>query len=144
MGFTHYFTYSEIPPDLFTALARDVDVIVEHAKLHGIEVAPMTAEGEPPVPIADDLVIGLNGVPGEECEDFFLTGVPTSSFTKTNRQPYDLVVAAVLVRAGQLWGDRLTYTSDDGVLGYLDGHRLLAEVFGPSNPSFAIAFPGVS
>lgn len=60
--------------------------------------------------IIDEHCIRVNGVPGQDCEEFWITAPLTSDcwpFTKTNREPYDLIVKAILILAEHR-GDILT------------------------------------
>lgn len=161
MGYAHYWSRVEtpdgpLPPeprDAYGRLAFDALEIIDAAERRGIVLADgAAAPGSRPV--VDEGGIWLNGARPDHGESFAWpahTGEPWWADTPghrwwdactTNRQPYDLVVCAVLVRAGAHYGPSVRITSDGGWDGsrYPDGwwpewvpaRRLAVELFGPA------------
>lgn len=97
MGYTHYWRGWVTLSDSFIT---DVQAIIEQS---GVTIAGWDGEGEPTLTNEE---IRLNGsVVGDNDHETFLliNGVNRStSFCKTAHKPYDIVVAAILLRAANL------------------------------------------
>lgn len=160
MGYAHYWSRVETPdgplppepPDAYGRLAFDTLAIITAAERRGTALADgAAAPGSRPV--VDEGGIWLNGTRPDQAETFAWPAAPGPPWwtdmpghrwwdaCTTNRQPYDLVVCAVLIRAGVHYGPSARITSDGGWDGStLDGRwwpewvparQLVAELFGP-------------
>ena len=160
MGYAHSWSRVEtpdgpLPPeprDAYGRLALDTLAVIAAAEQRGITLADGAAEpGSRPV--VDEGGIWLNGTRPDHAETFAWPahpGEPWWSDTPghrwwdactTNRQPYDLVVCAVLIRAGTHYGPSVRISSDGGWNGtVIDGRsrpdwvparRLVVDLFGP-------------
>lgn len=104
MGFTRYFNGNvTITPEL----VEDVQTIVSNS---GVTIAGWDGTGEPQISVEE---IRFNGTDDESCETFAIVNGDNSNFCKTNREPYDIVVAAVLKRVSEL-NKNFTASSDGG------------------------------
>lgn len=93
MGFTRYFNGNvTITPEL----VQDVQNIVANS---GVAISGWDGTGEPQITLEE---IRLNGTDDESCETFAIINGDNHNFCKTNREPYDIVVAAVLKRVSEL------------------------------------------
>lgn len=125
MGYTHYWAYdpkSEAFRANFSRLVQDARRIVDWARDTGIEI--VGAMGEPDTnPILSESMISLNGSGTDSHETFHIALDPTPrelfrgspyarSFCKTARKPYDVVVAAILLRARQTMAPAFVIGSD--------------------------------
>jgi len=168
MGYSHYWYRIEtptgpLPPepaDAYARLAADTHTIVDAA---AVELADGAATPGSRAVIDDD-GIWLNSAPPLDVETFawpsqagrepWWTTRPGERWwdaCKTNRQPYDLVVCAVLIRAGTHYGPSLQVSSDGAWDGStIDGRfwpewtaarRLVVDLFGPTADTNPLVTP---
>lgn len=159
MGYSHHWSRVEtpegpLPPepvDAYGRLALDTLAIIDAADRLGVSLADGAAmPGSRPV--VDEGGIWLNGAPPDEAETFAWPAGPGEPVwtdmaghrwwdaCKTNRQPYDLVVCAVLIRAGTHYGPSVLISSDGGWDGtsyagtwwpeWVTARHLVVELFG--------------
>lgn len=159
MGYAHYWSRVEtpdglLPPeprDAYGHLAFDTLAIIGAAGRRGIALADGAAvPGSRPV--VDEGGIWLNGVRPDHAETFAWPAIPGEPWwtdlpghrwwdaCSTNRQPYDLVVCAVLIRASAHYGPSVRLSTDGGWDGTADAsawypewvsaRRLVIELFG--------------
>lgn len=117
MGYTHYWTVKD--PDKVKAvlprIVADARIIIRNA------VTPVAnwegKEGTKPT-LGPKVGISLNGVGDDAYESFIFPPKPSPyrdklrGFTKTAREPYDLVVTAILRRVEHHAGDAVEIESD--------------------------------
>jgi len=147
MGYTHYYSFVPASPEFrsaFPQLLADTRQILDDLTAKGVPTAGPMGDGQP---MLTANVIAFNGVgPEDDYESFALeTGQDPSiarhapdgqtfvwTFCKTARRPYDLAVAAVLLRAKQL-APRHVALSSDGRWNdeWLAARALVEELFGP-------------
>jgi hypothetical protein len=99
MGYSHYWRQGDIAPGSWARLASDVASVVGYYDQMNPDhrLAGIDGNGTPEI---SDVRIALNGrQPDDDCESFVLTPAAEWSFCKTQWQPYDVVVCAVLLRA---------------------------------------------
>lgn len=97
MGYTHYWNNKKsIPPDVWAKICDDADKILAASPVplsweYNDSRAPeVTREGK-------GAVIRFNGPGDEGCETFYVEpNVVKFEFCKTRREPYDIVVTAML------------------------------------------------
>jgi hypothetical protein len=135
MGYTQQYAYKPDDPAFLAAwpqMVADARRLIGQATYHGIEVGP-GAPGVSQQPEAETSrkAIWLNGIRGESCETFYLPGPGRGAneriayqqgwlgdvdyvwlFCKTDHQPYDTVVAAILLRCHVLAPDAFVIGSD--------------------------------
>ena len=121
MGYTHYWTSRVFTGKEWSQLTSATAGIIARARQSGIEIAGHQGEG---APIIDDRIV-FNGVGKASCEPFVLGRTASRGFCKTNWQPYDAVVVAVLIAAESTGA--LTWTSDGKPADHEAGKKL-AEV----------------
>src|SRR5665647_677029 len=98
MGFTRYFNGNvTITPELL----EDVKTIITES---GVKINGWDGTGQPKL-IADRISFNGSDEDEEGCETFTIINGEQSDFCKTNRNPYDLVVATVLRRVQALNND---------------------------------------
>ncbi|MDT0307250.1 hypothetical protein RM780_09775 [Streptomyces sp. DSM 44917] len=163
MGYTHYFGYAPLTEDFGDAwpdMVVDAWLIVDHLTARGIRIAGPDGEGGP---IIEPGHIALNGAgdeahepliilprPPTAAEDPFLAREYTRQrfvrdFCKTSRKPYDVAVAAVLLRCHQRAPGAFAIGSDGGwdqewrrgafpasPAGNLSARGVVEDVFGPT------------
>lgn len=96
MGYTHYWKHNGISIADWHALTLFAHGIIDMASVIGIKLA---IEFDDPTqqPDINEAEIRFNGVGDEGHETFFLTREKTDfDFCKTERKPYDAVVAEIL------------------------------------------------
>ncbi len=115
MGYTHYFTQTKnFTKDEWAVIAEDVTTLLGYIQ-HKCEVPLASWDGELGTkPEIDGSVINFNGVGDHACENFMVARVRTkdewggklgSSFCKTNDEPYDLAVTALLCYLSSVAGN---------------------------------------
>jgi hypothetical protein len=124
MGYTHYWAYQPSHPAYaraWPAILADTRAIINRVRQAGIVIADPDGHHRP---ILDDRDgVGFNGdaTSDLDAEAFQLlaplptipAGTPTATaFCKTNRNPYDLAVASVLLRMALLLPDVFALASD--------------------------------
>lgn len=150
MGYTiHWFRPREFDRERFREWRDDVETIVRHG---GVQIRAWDGKGEPGY--SEDEV-SFNGAAdrGEDCETFYVarveeppewakTRVTTTDgtvmwesltpdphdlqgFCKTNRLPYDTVVAACVLALRWWFPETVCIASDDGPEGFMAGIGLL-------------------
>lgn len=137
MGYTHYWNHAEIDALAWSVLAKDVRRIV---KASPVTLAGWHGTGNP---VVDSKRIALNGslASNEHCESFVLGKRATRfDFCKTGREPYDVIVCTILLRADWCLTD--FHFRSDGKWDDEDwqpGRDLYASVFGESyvGPGFS-------
>ena len=161
MGYSHHWYRVETPagplppepPDAYGHLAFDALALIRTAAAAGIELADGT--GDPATtPVVDEGGIWLNGTRPHDAETFAWPAQPGPEpwwttqpgdrwwdACKTNREPYDAVVCAALIRAAHHYGPSIRISSDGAWSGavrdgrhwpeWLTGRRLVVAVFGP-------------
>lgn len=144
MVYTHYWAYQ---PDssqfirIFPLLVADSRDILAHLSDRGMSLAGPTGIGRP---LLNEAIIAVNGTRPQSGENFVLAPGSGSGITahtpdgsafrmdwcQTRRQPYDLAVTAILLRAAQLAPGTFSLASDGGWLhDWQDARRLLMELF---------------
>ncbi len=116
MVYTHYWAYQPNSAQftaIFPRLVADSRDILAHLSDKGVSLAGPTGIGEP---LLNEAIIAVNGTRPESGENFVLAPGSGSGITahtpdgtafrmdwcQTRRQPYDLAVTAILLRAAQL------------------------------------------
>ncbi len=160
MGYAHYWSRVEKPDgplpseprDAYGRLAFDTLTIIEAAEKRGIALADGGGTSGSR-PVVDEGGIWFNGTRPDHAETFAWPADPGEPWwtdtpghrwwdaCKTNRQPYDVVVCSVLIRAGTHYGPSVRITSDGGWDGTVIGGRwwpewvparqLVTRLFGP-------------
>lgn len=159
MGYAHEWYRVETPDgplpseprDAYGRLAFDTLAIIAAVEQRSIALADGAATpGSRPV--VDEGGIWLNGARPDDAETFAWPAQPGEPIwsdrtghrwwdaCKTNRQPYDLVVCSVLIRAGAHYGPSVRIISDgswdqplgdhSGVPGWAVARQLVVELFG--------------
>jgi hypothetical protein len=144
MVYTHYWAYQPDSPQftaIFPRLVADSRDILAHLADRGVQLAGPTGIGEP---LLNESIIAVNGTRPETGENFVLAPGSGSGITahtpdgtafrtdwcQTRRQPYDLAVTAILLRASQLAPRHVVLASDGFWQNEWDGaNRLLFELF---------------
>lgn len=116
MGYTRYYTADKNLTSFPIAFANDAAAIVSKAQSQGIEISGPLGEGTPEVSVRRVLLNGpVKSVDGDDlsCESFALGfgGLLVWGFCKTGRQPYDVVVNAIL-QSAKYHGVVTSYSSD--------------------------------
>lgn len=112
MGYTHYWKNNAIESSDWKRIVEGVK------KIANSSVALVEIEFG-----AD--YIKLNGVEGEDYEDFFLSAKPTGfEFCKTARRPYDEIVVAILMMVENIVPG-FSWSSDGDPEDHQDGLNLL-------------------
>jgi hypothetical protein len=144
MGHTHYWAYQ---PDsdqfqaAFAPLAEDARLILTHLANQGVKTAGPSGARDP---LLSGPVIAFNGLTPAAADAFVLSAVGSGltqhtadgqkfhlDFCKTSREPYDVAVTSILLRAHQLAPWHLTLASDESWDGQWRAARdLLTELFG--------------
>jgi hypothetical protein len=131
MGYTHYWKHGEISPADWAWLVWDTKQIIEAADVplaNGVGIAGTKPE------LSKDR-IWLNGVEENGAETFVLVPEETDfNFTKTDLEPYDLIVSTVLLRA-TLTVPRFRVKSDGTWYEWGNAISLYVRVFGVVPPS---------
>ena len=145
MLYTHYWAYqpdSEQFTTIFPRLVADSRDILVHLSHRGVSLSGPTGIGEP---LLNEAIIAVNGTRPDSGENFVLapgsgSGINAQTpdgerfrtdWCQTRRQPYDLAVTAILLRAGQLAPRDVSLASDGSWQhGWKAAHRLLTELFG--------------
>jgi hypothetical protein len=135
MGYTQYFSQqAEIAEGTWELIATDARRIIGAARGQGIEIRGWDGTGDP---VVDENEIRLNGdaSAGLDHETFALLRKGSGfGFCKTARQPYDVVVTSILVRAQQHAGEEtIRLSSDGGETDWFDALLLLRILF-PNDP----------
>jgi len=118
MGYTHYWTSRGFTTDEWSHLTTATKEIFDRARRKGVELAGLQGEG---AAIIDDRIV-FNGAGNAGCEPFVLGRTVSRGFCKTNWQPYDAVVVAVLINAAATGA--LTWTSDGKAVDHEAGKKL--------------------
>lgn len=127
MGYTHYFTLKGSVVARFPDLAADAVHLFNTATAQGIALAGPLGTGLPDV---SDQTIRFNGAEPRNYETFSLRASDTDfNFCKTGPQPYDAVVAALLIRAKHLLGETIEISSDGTWDEWADGRALYEKAF---------------
>ncbi|MFF4482962.1 hypothetical protein ACFY1A_38975 [Streptomyces sp. NPDC001520] len=158
MGYTHYFAYSPRTKafrESWPSMVADTRRIVAHVQSLGIAITGPMGRGQPEI---TERYIGLNGMIGHESlwiqpdppdsfDDPYRAQQYASrgfvwSFCKTAQKPYDLAVAAILLRCWQLAPRAFAIASDghwesEWKLGTPSPRALVASLF----PSAAVECP---
>ena len=160
MGYTHPWSRIETPNgplpgephDAYGRLALDTLAIIHAAEQAGVALADGAARPGSQ-PRVTEGGIWLNGARSDHAETFvwpaqagepWWTETPGHRWTdacKTNRRPYDLVICAVLIRAGTHYGASVRITSDGDWHGttidgrwwpeWMPARQLVTRLFGP-------------
>jgi len=119
MGYTHYYTISEMG----LAISRDINYkkftimaesIITHAEESGIALADGLGETLGAWEVSNETV-RLNGYGADSHETFGVPRVASvygGNFCKTARKPYDAVVTALLIALQDAYGDSANVESD--------------------------------
>lgn len=159
MGYAHYWSRIETPsgplppePDgAYGRLALDTMRIFDAAGGLGIRLAGGNGWRDS-APLVDEGGIWLNGARPDDAEPFAWPSVPLSPWWSsmpghrwwdacaTDRQPYDLIVCAILIRARAHYGESVRITSDGRWHGsdgdgrpwpeWMPARQLVIELFG--------------
>lgn len=120
MGYTHYYRDLKITSEV-AKIAKEI------IRISGVKICGADGYGEPYI---TDMVIALNG-DAEKQEDFesFVAGTD-EWFCKTDREPYDVVVTAILTAAIYLQTPGSDNISSDGNISYWkDGIELFRRAY---------------
>jgi hypothetical protein len=142
MGYTHYWRRHlavKIEKSAWDGLRADVHNILSASK-----VPVSNFQGKKGANI-NSREIAFNGTPPDDYETFALTRNPKPQdwesdktqvfeFCKTARNPYDVVVVAVLLAAKDRLGKALTVTSDGSVEDWEKGFRLASDALNRDLP----------
>jgi hypothetical protein len=120
MGYSHYFTYTPAHPayaDAWPHIIRDTQRIVCAATAAGIVITGPDGYGAPTIDPEIGIKLNGNARRGLHCESLIIAPpAPRAAapvwFCKTERRPYDVVVAATLLRAHLLLPDVFQIGSD--------------------------------
>jgi hypothetical protein len=124
MGYAHYWAYQPTHPDYAAArptILADTRSIITRITQAGIVVVGPHGTGEPVLDQVDGIAFNGDAHHDRHAETFGLlaplpphpAGIPTATaFRKTDREPYDLAVAAVLLRCRVLLPDIFSIASD--------------------------------
>lgn len=132
MGYTHYYYLPEqLDHEKFSHLVQDVKKILDHID---VQLGDGIGENEPII-TEEDIV--FNGVGEDGHETFALSrnnpimGDDTFAFNfcKTALKPYDLAVAATLLRLKHHFGDQVKVSSDGGDEEWRPAKELCDELF---------------
>lgn len=144
MLYTHYWAYQPDSPQftaIFPRLVADSRDILAHLSDRGVPVAGPTGTGQP---LLSEAIIAVNGTRPETGENIVLapgsgSGITTYTvdgtafrmdWCQTRRQPYDLAVTAILLRAAHLAPRHVSLASDGSwPLDWDAARRLLVELF---------------
>lgn len=122
MGYTHYWKrVKPVDSQAFARFVADVRKIV-----NGCDVPlQFDFDDDRPVEITESHVF-FNGVGDDGCEVFFVDSElqDALNFCKTNRLPYDKVVAACLISLKHHLGDAVQVTSDGTIEDWYPGFAL--------------------
>lgn len=144
MGHTHYWAYqpdAEQFQSAFSQLAEDTRLILAHLAGQGVHTAGPNGARDP---LLAGPVIAINGPAPAAADAFVLSALGSGlvqhtpdgqkfhlDFCKTSREPYDLAVTSILLRAHQLAPWHLTLASDENWDGqWRCARELLTELFG--------------
>jgi len=125
MGYTHYHShtrdFTDAEWDRLLDAARKIIAVADH------DIVLAWEFDEPNrAPQLDGDCIRFNGIGDQGCETFLLTkeNEDPYEFTKTNREPYDVVVVAVLAAADAIAPGALKIGSDGTPDEWKDGIAL--------------------
>ncbi len=140
MGYTLYHYRNEnLNPAKFKRFAKDVAKIYEKAKDLGIAIAGAHGVYDTP-PVANETLVSFNGAGSEMCETLYIRrNAPqveyrkneklVFEFCKTERKPYTVIVAAVLV-AFEHYFKHARISGDDDLEGFEEGIKICEALFG--------------
>lgn len=148
MGYTHYWYRKEETGNrqLFQQLGTDARRIIAEAETRGVRVGNWGGFDEPDF---TELRFALNGLEEQSHETFVwesdvqmkawqkqagLEGDEVFYCCKTAYKPYDAVVTAILIRAKELYGDKVRISSDGWWGDWAEGRSLYQAVFGNEAP----------
>lgn len=141
MGFTRsWYKKPSLPPDRWKAFMVDVEKLIQALS----EKAPVCRESSQPAlpPTVGDALVRFNGRGNKGYETFFfprtVLDLRTASmhdgrvfgFCKTEKRPYDLVVASVLLAAKYHFGDDILIDSDGDDEEWTEAKAICQEVLG--------------
>lgn len=158
MGYTHYWSVQRSHPDYATAwltIIDDTRRIIDAVRATGVVIAGPDGYRRPVLDPAEGIAFNGDATTDLDYEALVLRPPSlalgyTRAFCKTGRRPYDLAVAAVLLRARLLLPDVFLIRSDGGwdgewAHGVLPGvpgagttvapRQLVAALFGPVPPA---------
>lgn len=130
MGYTHYWHLGACSPAEVEDIAADAKAIILASEL---PIRGWDGSGEPEL---GPTRIRFNGdaASGTDYETFAFPD--SSGFCKTGREPYDVVVTAVLLAARDRLGSSLVLESDGGPANWVAGHTLAERALGRSIEPF--------
>jgi hypothetical protein len=142
MGYTHYWSVQRSHPDYAAAWSRILDDtarIIDAVRGTGVVIAGPDGQQEPILDPADGIAFNGDATTGLDYETFFLPPpAPVAgyawAFCKTDRCPYDLAVAAVLLRCRLLLPEVFLIASD----GSWDTEWLRGVLPGVPDPGYGI------
>jgi hypothetical protein len=123
MGYTHYWAYRPDHPAYRQEWPAIVDAagrIAAHLRQAGITIAGPAGHGQPRLDLASGVSFNGDAAAELDCEPFTLAppqettdaSQAVSTFCKTNRLPYDVAVAGLLLFCQQLVPQVFTIASD--------------------------------
>lgn len=128
MGYTHYWTQKRTLSDTEWNEVRMAAVgifVMCHAR--GIALGDWEGKNAPEI---DNDVVSFNGARGNSCETCMITKRhrPIRSwFCKTNRQPYDAAVTALLIFLADRFPEAFDISTDGDAADWEDGLTLIRE-----------------
>lgn len=160
MGYTHYWSVQRCHPDYAAAwpgIIDDTRHIIAAARDRGIVIAGPEGHARPILDPAEGIAFNGDATAELACETCYLPPPePTPGyswmFCKTDRFPYDLAVAAVLLRCRLQLPEVILIRSDGGWDGEwrhgampdvtaVGARQLVADLFGPV-PEASVFHPG--
>lgn len=128
MGYTHYATVT----DAAAFAAAMPQIAADARKIIGAVEVPVAGWDGTGAAEITDTEIRLNGLAPEDYETFALTTESGSSFCKTGRRPYDVIVTAILLRAFVHAPSAIEVESDGDMDGedWTPAHRVVEALFG--------------
>jgi hypothetical protein len=140
MGYTHYWNRDEslmFPQDsldFYAEFTRYAVQVIQTAEKQGIQLADLSGEHLGAWRV-DGESVRLNGYGKDAHESFVWEKVCPKpqgfyDFCKTARNPYDVVVTALLLGAREAYGDAVRISSDGSPSEWEDGLRLFQQATG--------------
>lgn len=124
MGYTHYWSFGAFIEEKAyrTALTECRKII----KASPVALGNWAGKGKPKL----NGGISINGCGDDMCETFALPKIPNGDWCKTERRPYDVVVAACLCILQERLGESAQVRSDGSPDEWEDGKAFASKILG--------------
>lgn len=122
MGYTHYFTKSDIQPEEIKSIKTVFRLTLSETIRKGIKLV-----------IEDVPEISFNGIEEEGHEQFIFNVKSGFSYCKTNARPYDLAVMVCLIIAKEWLKERIEICSDGKSEDWQPARDICQKVLGYGN-----------